>query len=568
MQIVREPGLHRLDVTWGQDGFMGGRSDSVDDVRDRLVGDLRAASSDRASASRAPRARPVRPRRVDRRGRRSRRRRASRSTTAEVQACVRLARAPRPAVHRRAVPAPVSPAAPCPLGGPVVIVTTKMNRILSSRPRRTGGVGRAGRDQPRPHPRRSRRSACTSRPIRRASRRARSAATWPTTPADRTASRTASRRRTSSPSRSCCPTARSPCSVASTRSRPATTCAARSSAARARSASPRRIAVRLTPDPPARAHDARSTSTSVDDAAACVSAIIAAGIVPAALEMMTGAHDRSGRGRSCTPGYPIDAAAVLLVEVDGLPAVVDDAVELVARRSASARRAYGARSRPTRPSGSCCGRGASRRSAPSLASRPTTTCTTPSCRAPRLVEVLREVEEIADRHDLLVLNVFHAGDGNLHPLLVVRRARARRARAGARRRARRSSMASLAAGGVLSGEHGIGIEKRDFMPQHVLGRTTSTRRRASARRSTPTAWPTRARSCRRDRAAASWPARARRALGVSVLERVRRRSRWRRRRIGRGRRWTDAVGRRRRGRRRPPARCTRPPVSSSTSRRR
>ena len=82
----------------------------------------------------------------------------------------------------------------------------------------------------------------------------------------------------------------------------------------------------------------------------------------------------------------------------------------------------------------------------------------------RLVEVLRAVYEIADAHELITMNVFHAGDGNLHPLDRVRRARARRVGARARRPATRSSTTCIDAGGVLTGEHGVGIEKRDLMP--------------------------------------------------------------------------------------------------------
>ena len=81
----------------------------------------------------------------------------------------------------------------------------------------------------------------------------------------------------------------------------------------------------------------------------------------------------------------------------------------------------------------------------------------------RLVEVLREVYAIAARHDLLVMNVFHAGDGNLHPLLVFDKREPgvmERVHAAGEEIVR----VSVAAGGVLSGEHGIGLEKRDFMP--------------------------------------------------------------------------------------------------------
>jgi len=80
----------------------------------------------------------------------------------------------------------------------------------------------------------------------------------------------------------------------------------------------------------------------------------------------------------------------------------------------------------------------------------------------RLTEVLRFTEEVAARYDLIIVNVFHAGDGNLHPLLLfdVREP-------GVRERAIAASeeilRACVAAGGTISGEHGIGLEKRDYM---------------------------------------------------------------------------------------------------------
>ena len=81
----------------------------------------------------------------------------------------------------------------------------------------------------------------------------------------------------------------------------------------------------------------------------------------------------------------------------------------------------------------------------------------------RLVEVLEEIERIAERHDLIVMNVFHAGDGNLHPLIAFDRRDAEQVE---RVHAAGEDIirACVAVGGVLSGEHGIGLEKRDYMP--------------------------------------------------------------------------------------------------------
>jgi glycolate oxidase len=81
----------------------------------------------------------------------------------------------------------------------------------------------------------------------------------------------------------------------------------------------------------------------------------------------------------------------------------------------------------------------------------------------RLTEVLSAVYAIAERHRLVVTNVFHAGDGNLHPLLVFD-AREPGVMARVHQAGREIVEVCVAAGGVLSGEHGIGLEKRDYMP--------------------------------------------------------------------------------------------------------
>ena len=161
-------------------------------------------------------------------------------------------------------------------------------------------------------------------------------------------------------------------------------------------------------------------------------------------------------------GYPTDAAAVLLVEVDGLPAGVADAVA----RIGDIGRAHGARAvrvaaddaeRALLWKGRKSAFGAVARVAPNYYLHDTVVPRT------RLVEVLTEVYAIAERHDLGVMNVFHAGDGNLHPLLLFD---AREPGVMERVHAAGDEIVrvSLAAGGVLSGEHGIGLEKRDLMP--------------------------------------------------------------------------------------------------------
>ncbi len=220
-----------------------------------------------------------------------------------------------------------------------------------------------------------------------------------------------------------------------------------------------KIAVTLTKNPPA-VRTLLLSFADVHDAAQTVSDVVAAGIVPAAMEVM----DRKitvAVENFVGAGYPTDAAAVLLAEVDGLPAGIDADAERIAEigRANNATGVKVAQSEHERMllwKGRKTAFGAIAQIAPDYYLHDTV--------VPRskLAEVLDEVYRIADRHDLTVMNVFHAGDGNLHPLLlfdarepgVLDRVHA----AGAE-----IITASLDAGGVLSGEHGIGIEKQKFM---------------------------------------------------------------------------------------------------------
>ena len=221
-----------------------------------------------------------------------------------------------------------------------------------------------------------------------------------------------------------------------------------------------RIAVRLTPDPPAIA-TLLLDFTSVDEAAETVSGIIAGGLLPAAIEMMDRRITQATE-EFVHAGYPTDAAAVLLVELDGLPAGVDAGVEQVravgtAHGARTVRVAADDTERALLWKGRKSAFGAVARLAPNYYLHDTVVPRT------RLCEVLTQVYAIAERHDLGVMNVFHAGDGNLHPLLLFD---ARQPGVMDRVHAAGEEIVrvSLDAGGVLSGEHGIGLEKRDLMP--------------------------------------------------------------------------------------------------------
>ena len=221
-----------------------------------------------------------------------------------------------------------------------------------------------------------------------------------------------------------------------------------------------RICVRLTQNPP----DVRTMLfdyDTVEAGARTVSAIIAAGMVPAALEMMDQLCLQAVEAY-IQAGLPTDAAAVLLVEVVGGP----NAVAHDAERVVEIARAHGCRS--VRVAADDAERALlwkARKTAFGAVARIKPNYYLHDTVVPRraLPGVLAKVYDIAARHDLLVMNVFHAGDGNLHPLLVFD---AREPGVLERVHAAGEEIvrASVAAGGVLSGEHGIGLEKRDLMP--------------------------------------------------------------------------------------------------------
>ena len=221
-----------------------------------------------------------------------------------------------------------------------------------------------------------------------------------------------------------------------------------------------RIAVRLTPNPPA-VRTLLLDFTSIEDAGAVVSGVIAAGIVPAALEMMDAEITRAVED-FVGAGYPRDAAAVLLVELDGLEMGVEAQVSEVravglAHGARSVRVAADEAERALLWKGRKSAFGAIARIAPDYYLHDAVVPRT------RLVDVLRQVYAIAAEQRLTMMNVFHAGDGNLHPLIVFD---AREPGIWQRVHAAGDAIleACVAAGGVLSGEHGIGLEKRDAMP--------------------------------------------------------------------------------------------------------
>ena len=200
---------------------------------------------------------------------------------------------------------------------------------------------------------------------------------------------------------------------------------------------------------------------SVEDAAATVSDVIASGLIPAALEMMD-KRMVAAIENFVHAGYPTDAAAVLLAEVTGAPDTVKADSERIskiakANHAAHVRVATSDTERALLWKGRKSAFGAVAQAAPDYYLHDTVVPRT------RLVEVMHQIYEIADRHELTMLNVFHAGDGNLHPLVAFD-AKEPGALEAVQAAAVEMVKVSIDAGGSLSGEHGIGVEKRDLMP--------------------------------------------------------------------------------------------------------
>src|SRR5436305_385016 len=219
--------------------------------------------------------------------------------------------------------------------------------------------------------------------------------------------------------------------------------------------------VKLTPIPPA-VRTLLADFTDVEDASRAVSAIIAAGMLPAALEMMDNAIIRAVEQSVFTAGLPIDAQAVLLVELDGVEAGIDEEAE----KAAAILNAHGARSvRSATDENERKKLWAARKGAFGAVGRLLPDVMIQDAVVPRsrLPEVLAETYRISARYNLQLANVFHAGDGNLHPLICfdLRRGddleRVRQA-------GREIMEICVRAGGSITGEHGVGLDKSGYLP--------------------------------------------------------------------------------------------------------
>jgi glycolate oxidase subunit GlcD len=221
------------------------------------------------------------------------------------------------------------------------------------------------------------------------------------------------------------------------------------------------ITVRLVPVPPT-VRTLLADFASLREAGSAVSRIIASGIVPAALEMMDRSMVQLVEASVYAAGYPTDAAAVLLVELDGRPAAVAEETEhaTLLCRQAGAREVRVATTPADRER-----LWQGRKKAFGALGRAGADLVVQDAVVPRtaLPDVLETIAGIAARHALRVSNVFHAGDGNLHPNLSFD---ARDPDQVARVEAASGEImrACVAAGGSITGEHGVGLDKLRYMP--------------------------------------------------------------------------------------------------------
>ncbi len=222
-----------------------------------------------------------------------------------------------------------------------------------------------------------------------------------------------------------------------------------------------KIWVRLTRDPQGY-RTLLAIFDTVDQATETITRIIAAGIIPAALEMMDQGILEAVEA-AFRFGFPLDAGAILLIEVDGLEAGLDAQRDRIVEicRSCGAREVRQAADAQERARLWKCRKqafGAVGRLSPSY-------CTQDGV-VPRskLPHILRRIYQIGSKYQLRIVNVFHAGDGNIHPILLFDE----RDKEQLRRVLRASEeilQECLDCGGSVTGEHGIGVEKINFMPR-------------------------------------------------------------------------------------------------------
>jgi D-lactate dehydrogenase (cytochrome) len=195
---------------------------------------------------------------------------------------------------------------------------------------------------------------------------------------------------------------------------------------------------------------------SIAQAGQAVSAVIAAGLIPATLEMMDQQIMRHIE-EFAHPELPVDAGAMLIIEVDGYPASLDPQISEIADllRQNGARDLKIARTEQERET-----LWFGRKSAGGAYPHYTVDSTVPRS---RIAETLDTANRICEKHGVRVGHVFHAGDGNLHPSIMMEESKSQQVEA-VLRAAHEIMQEIVRHDGAITGEHGVGIEKREFMP--------------------------------------------------------------------------------------------------------
>ncbi len=199
---------------------------------------------------------------------------------------------------------------------------------------------------------------------------------------------------------------------------------------------------------------------SIEAAGDCVGRVIAGGIIPGGMEIMDRAAVAAAEA-FCHAGYPLDVEALLIVELDGPQVEVD---ELIGRVRGIAEDCGATTLRVSQSEAERESFWAGRKAAFPAIGRisPDYYCMDGTIPRGRLPEVLKRIGELSEKYGLAVANVFHAGDGNLHPLILYD---ANKPGELEKTEAFGADILKLcvAVGGVLTGEHGVGVEKRDLM---------------------------------------------------------------------------------------------------------
>jgi glycolate oxidase subunit GlcD len=202
--------------------------------------------------------------------------------------------------------------------------------------------------------------------------------------------------------------------------------------------------------------------TNVDDASRAVSAIIAAGLIPSALEMVDGETIRAVEASVFAAGLPLDAEAALLIELDGLEAGLDEE----AFRAENLCRQYGARNvRLARDETERKKFWAARKGAFGAMGRVSPDLMLQDAVVPRsrLPLVLADIYRIGAKYNLRLANLFHAGDGNLHPVICFDSRQPDEVMR-VKEAGREIMETCVRAGGTITGEHGVGLDKSDYLP--------------------------------------------------------------------------------------------------------